>query len=152
MPFIVSYRKAIDAIRTVELARPLDPQTNQVQGTELATVDGITYVSMPDGADLPAQPGEIAASIEEGVTLTNEQREAIKAASPIMRFIAKQMEQQIRSLYSLDDELFFARIGVGAANGLYQPTAQELADMQNFGAYVEGVRQWGRAERAKYGI
>jgi len=118
MPSIVSYRKAGEAIRTVELARPLDPQTNQPQGTELATVEGVTYVSLPDGATLPTQPPEIAASVVKDVAVTNELREAIKAASPIMRFIARQMEQQIRSLYSLDDELFFARIGVGAANGL----------------------------------
>lgn len=45
-----------------------------------------------------------------------------------------------------------ARIGVGAATGMYTPSASELAEMTEFGAFVEGVRNWGRAERAKLGL
>jgi len=62
------------------------------------------------------------------------------------------MIQKIRAQYSIDDEMYFARIGVGAANGMYTPTAGEMADMQAFGQFVEGVRQWGREERAKLGL
>jgi len=60
--------------------------------------------------------------------------------------------QKIRARFSIDDEMFFARIGVGAAAGMYQPTPGELGEMQAFGEFVEAVRQWGRAERAKLGL
>ena len=76
MPSIVSYQKHIDSIRTVEIRLPEDATLLQRIGTELATIDGITYVSLPDGASLPAnQPEEIAASIQT-VTLTPALREA----------------------------------------------------------------------------
>ena len=50
------------------------------------------------------------------------------------------------------DSMFFARIGVGAATGMYQPTPDEMQEMTVFGEFVESVRQWGRAERAKLGL
>ena len=62
------------------------------------------------------------------------------------------MITKIRNKYTIDDEMYFARIGVGAANGLYQPSAPELAELAEFGQFVEGVRAWGRTERAKIGL
>ena len=152
MPSIVSYQKHIDSIRTVEIRLPEDATLLQRIGTELATIDGITYVSLPDGASLPAnQPEEIAASIQT-VTLTPALREAIKAASPHCQLIAQRMVEKIRALYSIDDEMYFARIGVGAANGKYTPTQDEMQAMTVFGEFVESIRQWGREERARLGL
>lgn len=152
MPSIVSYQKHIDSIRTVEIRLPEDATLLQRIGTELATIDGITYVSLPDGVTLPAtQPEEIAASIQT-VTLTPALREAIKAASPHCQLIAQRMAEKIRALYSIDDEMYFARIGVGAANGMYTPTQDEMQAMTVFGEFVESIRQWGRDERAKIGL
>ena len=86
MPTIISYQKHIDAMITRELRLP-DGVNHQRLGQEIATVDGTTYVSLPDGATLPAdQPAEIAASIQT-VTLSEPLREAIKAASPQVRVI-----------------------------------------------------------------
>jgi hypothetical protein len=70
----------------------------------------------------------------------------------MVRLINARMIDKIRAEYSIDDEMFFARIGVGAATGMYTPTPGEQADMAAFGAFVESVRQWGRAERAKLGL
>lgn len=98
---------------------------------------------------LPTQPPEITLS---PVTLTPELRGQIKASSVHAQFIAERMVQKIRARYSIDDEMFFARIGVGAATGMYTPSDAELADMQAFGEFVESVRQWGRTERAKLGL
>lgn len=121
-------------------------------GAELATIDGTTYVALPDGATLPAdQSTEIASSIVV-VTLDPVLREQIKAASPHCKLIAQRMIEQIRAAYSLDDEMYFARIGVGAATGMYTPTSDELQAMTVFGEHVESVRQWGRGERAKLGL
>ena len=152
MPSIVSYQKHIDSIRTVEIRLPEDATLLQRIGTELATIDGITYVSLPDGVTLPAnQPEEIAASIQT-VTLTPALREAIKAASPHCQLIAQRMVEKIRALYGIDDEMYFARIGVGAANGMYTPTQDEMQAMTVFGEFVESIRQWGRDERARLGL
>lgn len=117
--------------------------------TELCTLDGVTYLAVPDGVTLPPQPPEITLA---PVALTPELRDAIKAASAHSQLVGERMVQKIRAQYSLDDEMFFARIGVGAATGMYTPTADELAEMQAFGAFVEGVRQWGRSERDKLGL
>lgn len=121
------------------------------QCTELCTLDGLTYVSIPDGVALPSQPAEIAASIQT-VTLDAVTREAIILASPHCKLIDARMRDQIRGAYPLEDELKYARIGVGAAMGMYVPTSDELQAMTVFGAHVEGVRQWGRDERAKLGL
>jgi hypothetical protein len=147
---IVRYKKHQDAYTTYQLATPDRQEADAPQVTELATLeDGYTYVAVPDGVTLPEQPTQITV---EPVTLTPLLREQIKAASPHCELIAKQMQDRIRSNYSLEDEMYFARIGVGAANGLYQPDSSEFQAMTVFGEFVEAVRQWGRAERAKLGL
>lgn len=119
--------------------------------TELCTLGNLTYVAVPDGVVLPIQPDEIAASIQT-VTLDAVTREAIISASPHCKLIDERMREQIRGAYPLEDELKFARIGVGAAMGMYVPTSDEMQAMTVFGAHVEAVRQWGRDERAKLGL
>ena len=79
-------------------------------------------------------------------------REAIKAASTHCQLINNRMIEKIRAMYSIDDEMYFARIGVGAATGLYTPSQDEMQAMTVFGELVESVRQWGRDERAKLGL
>lgn len=152
MPSIVSYQKHIDSLRTVELRFPEDAQTRQRLGAELATINGVTYVSLPDGVTLPAdQPAEIAASVSTAA-IDAATREAIKTTSTHCRLINDRMIEKIRALYSIDDEMYFARIGVGAATGLYTPTTDEMQAMTVFGEFVESARQWGRDERAKLGL
>lgn len=117
--------------------------------TELCTLDGVTYVAAPADVVLPLQPNEITLA---PVVLTPELREQIKAASPHVALLAERMEQQIRTRYSLSDEQKYARIGVGAALGVYALGEGEQDELIAFGAFVEGVRQWGRDERAKLGL
>lgn len=150
MTTIYSYQKVSTPYTVIQAVLPDSTGANdELHCTELCTLGGITYLSVPDGVTLPSQPPEITLST---VTLTPELREQIKAASTHAQFIAERMIQKIRAQYSVDDEMFFARIGVGAANGMYTPTAGEMADMQAFGEFVESVRQWGRTERAKLGL
>ena len=122
---------------------------DELHCTELCTLDGVTYVAVPAALTLPAQPAEITV---QPVTLTPQLKSAIKAVSPHVALVSERMIQKIRGAYTIDDEMFFARIGVGAATGMYTPTDGEMADMQAFGEFVEGVRQWGRDERAKLGL
>lgn len=148
--FIYSYQKVSTPYTVIQAVLPDSTGANdELHCTELCTLGGITYLSVPDGVTLPDQPPEIELT---PVTLSPELREQIKAASAHAALIAECMIQRIRARYSVDDEMFFARMGVGAAVGMYTPTAGEMADTQAFGQFVEGVRQWGRSEREKLGL
>jgi hypothetical protein len=150
MTSIVSYRKVSTPYTTIQMQLPdAMGADDSVYCTELCTLDGVTYVSVPDGVTLPDQPPELTI---EPVTLTPQLREAIKAASPHAQLIAERIIQQIRGRYTLDDELYYARLAGGISTGLYAPTPDEMAEVAEYGAFVEGVRQWGRDERAKLGL
>ncbi|MCK2095649.1 hypothetical protein [Thauera aromatica] len=123
--------------------------TDEPRAIELAEVDDWHYVSVPEGVALPEQAPEIE---WQAVTLTDDLRERIKAVSRACHLIADRMQQMIRGAYSLEDEQYFARIGVGVALGVYQFQAGEEEALLAFGAHVEAVRQWGRDERAKLGL
>ena len=116
---------------------------------ELAEFDGHAYVHVPDGAAIPEQPTEIA---WQAITPDAALLARIKFESRPVQLIAEQMQHRIRSAYSAEDEAYFARIGVGAALGVYQFQPGEQDELLAFGAHVEGVRQWGRQERKKIGL
>ena len=154
MTSLIAYRRVIDSVTTHSLRLPEAAQGAQA-AQELCTLpDGRTVVVLFDGAALPTdQPTQIAASIETLPSpLPDLLREQIKVASPMVRLISQRMIDQIRASYSIDDEMYFARIGVGAATGLYTPTQDEMQALTVFGEFVEGMRQWGRDERAKLGL
>lgn len=114
--------------------------------------DGYTYVAVPEGVTLPTnQPVGIADSIET-VTLTAELRAQIKAASPHAQLIAQRVIDRIRERYSVDDELFFARIMIGSQAGLYTLEPGEMAEVEAFKDWVEAAREWGRQQRAALGL
>lgn len=153
MPVIVRYQIVSDALTTHRLREPSDPLMDGPRCTELCTLDdGYTYVSVPDGVTLPEdQPASVAASLEP-VTLTDELREQIKAASPHTQLIAQRVIDKIRERYSVDDELYFARIMIGAQAGLYTLEPGELDEVTAFKTWVETARQWGRDQRAALGL
>ena len=115
--------------------------------TELCTIDGETYVFVP--GELPEQPEQL--TLVE-VVLDPATKEQIKAASPHTQLIAQRMQEKIRAAYSLEDEAYFSRIGVGVALGAYAFEPGELDALLAFGAFVEGVRLWGREQRAELGL
>jgi hypothetical protein len=117
--------------------------------TELCELDGWRYVSVPDGVT-PEVPEQI--TTWAAVTLTDALREEIKVASPHCRLISERMIAQIRAKYTVDDELFLARISVGALMGTYSPSADEQARIGAYQIDVEAAREWGRARRAELGL
>ncbi len=119
---------------------PEDPASHGTLGTELATLsDGLTYVSLPDGAVLPmAQPGEIAQSIAP-VNLSDALRAELKLASPHVRLINERVRQKIGARYSIPDELKMLRLA---------PSPESAA----YNAFVEECREWGRVEKAALGL
>lgn len=88
----------------------------------------------------------------QDVTLTDALKEQIKAASRPCQLIAEAMQQRIRAVYPVEDEQYFARIGVGAALGVYAFQPGEKDALLAFGAHVEAVRQWGRGARSELGL
>ena len=151
MTSIYGYQKASTPYTIIQMALPDNQgQDDALRCTELCTLpDGTTFVAVPDGLTLPAQPPEITAA---PVVLTDALKAQIKAASPHVQLIYERTEQIIRAQYSVNDEAKFARIGVGAALGVYVFGAGEQAELLAFGAYVEAARQWGRAERTALGL
>lgn len=145
---IYSYQKHIDILRTVEIKLP-EGDNHQRIGTELATVNGTTYVFLPAGVTLPAQPAEITVLT---VTLTPELTEEIKAASPHVQLINTRIKEKIRDKYDAEDEMYFARISIGQMMGVYLFQTGEDAAILAYGAYVESIRQWGRDQRAALGL
>ena len=137
MTSIIAYQKFTDATRTVELKLPENEQHQRI-GTELCTINGITYVSLPDDAALPEQPEEIFASVV-AVVLDDALRAEIKASSPHCWLINDRVVEQIRAKYSQDDEIKLLRLAPSA-------------ETDEWNAYVETCRQWGRDERAKLGL
>ena len=139
MARIINYQKYIDTLITRELALPEDPATHQRIGTELCTINGITYVSLPDGAELPTeQPPEIMGSIAE-VVLTADLRRAIEDSSSHVALIRARVADKIAEQYSLGDEIKLLRTAPSAEFELYN-------------AYVEDCRAWGRAQKAALGL
>lgn len=86
------------------------------------------------------------------MTVTSDLREQIKASSPHTQLISRRMIEQIRARYSVDDELFYARIMIGAGAGLYELQAGEAEEVAAFKTHVETVREWGRAQRTALGL
>jgi len=136
MTSIVSYQKFINSERTVEIVLPEDAETHQRLGTELATVDGVTYVSLPDGAVLPAQPDEIAVT---PVELTPELKIAISDASPFVRMIRSMVADKIAERYSVGDEIKLLRTAPSA-------------EFEAYNAYAEDCRAWGREQKSALGL
>ena len=131
--------------------RPLGPDGFDAAETltELCELDGWRYVAVPESVT-PSVPIEL--TTWEQVTLTPELREAIKAASPHAQLIAQRVIERIRATYPLDEELYFARISVGALQNSYTLLPGEAEALAQYQADVEAAREWGRAERAKIGL
>lgn len=145
---IFSYQKHIDNLRTVEIRLPENAEHQHI-GTELATINGTTYVFLPDTDALPDQPIEIDVV---PVALTDELRDQIKAASPHVQLINDRIKARIRERYDAEDEMYFARISIGAIIGQYTMEPGEAVRVAEYGVFVEGVRQWGRDEKAAMGL
>lgn len=132
MPKLFKYQKHITRDITRILNAPED-------ATELAELDGWTYVSLPDGEELPAdQPEEIAHTITP-VTLDDELREQIKSASPHVWLINKRVRDKIAEAYPLHEEIKLLRTAPSA-------------EFEAYNAHAEACREWGRAQKALLGL
>ena len=114
----------------------MGPENEQI--TELCTINGETFVSVPDGVKLPVQPDAIKSSVSN-VDLTDTEKDKILQASPHVRLINQRVIEKIRERYDINDELQMLRIG---------PTAET----SDYFAYCEECVAWGTAEKKKLGL
>ena len=137
MPVIYKYQKISDAYTTYILAEP-DYELLGLEDriTELCTIDGVTYVSVPDSITLPEQPEQI--TVEE-VALTDELKAAIRLASPHVQLIDERVVMKIREKYSVNDEIKLIRLGASD-------------DFTAYNDYIETCRAWGAAAKARLGV
>ena len=134
---IYKYRKILDQFTTHCLAEPdYNLLETDDRVTELCTIEGVTFVSVPDSIILPPQPEEI--TLEE-VVLTEQLIADIRAASPHILLINDRVVAKIRERYNLNDEIKLLRIGLSEESKAYND-------------YVEESRAWGRGEKAKLGL
>ncbi|MFA5706936.1 MAG: hypothetical protein WDA41_11315 [Candidatus Neomarinimicrobiota bacterium] len=99
-----SYKKAFDQYTVYHMLFSYS-EDDTAQPFELGTIDGITYVAVPDGYVLPPQPKQIADSIKE-VSPDSEIIAKLADAFPVINLTKRRMaglEPAVR--YSKQDEL-----------------------------------------------
>jgi len=122
---LYKYRKIADAITTYCLIEPdynLLKTKERVQ--ELATIDGWTYVSVPDSIILPEQPPQIY---------------LVETEVPQVALINEQVVERIRRKYSINDEIKMLRVD----------PSKTTAEFVAYNNYAEECRVWGESEKTK---
>lgn len=106
---------------------------------ELCTIDGATYVSVPDDMDLPInQPDEIADTVQT-VVMTDDLRELIKSQSTHVQLIDERVKAKIAERYSITDEIKQLRSAPSAEFDVYTE-------------YAESCRAWGQEQKSALGL
>lgn len=109
---------------------------NEIRAVELAEIDGWNYVSVPELAQIPDQPIEIE---WQKVALDAMLKLSIIANSRTIQLINQSVVDNIRSLYSIDDELKLLRTAPSAEFDLYN-------------MYVENCRSLGKDQKLALGL
>ena len=130
-----AYQKLTVNGKTLEFQFPVDEDGNFV-GQELATVDGVTYVSVPSELTLPKQHERI--SMYE-VDMTAELKKKISKASPYVKMVNNAVAAMIHERYSIDDEIKLIRTAPSD-------------DFDVYNAFAEDCRNWGRSKKAEVGL
>lgn len=145
MPFIARYQKITNEYTTFNISS--SSQSENI--LELCDIDGYTYISVPDESSLII-PNEILTY--EKVTLSEKIIEDIRKYSSYCKLLDERVIKQIRDKYTLDDELYLARISCGVLLGNYTLLGHETNLLSDFQVVVEAAREWGRLERIKIGL
>ena len=152
MAKLYKYQKITDKYTTHGLRLPAvaedDPGSPVI---ELCTIDGWTYVSVPDGVVLPEQSKEVAKTLQP-VTLDAGTKAAIEAASPHCRLIRERTQEKIRAALTLDDELKLIRDRIAAIELALAKIGTKVEPDSVYAvkdAIVRTARDWGKAEKAK---
>jgi len=140
---IFSYKKKVDKFTTYTLLEP-DYKEGEERITELCTIGGTTYVSVPDALTLPNQPSQVQATLVE-VVLTANLKKQIAKASPHIMLIRKRVINKIREKYDFSDEIKMTRQKVAGETGAD-------SDFNGYNTYVKQCIAWGSNQKAKLGL
>lgn len=122
---------------------------NEGSFTALAELEGWRYVFVPEGTNIPEQPPDIQ---WQPARLDASELARLKEACYLYQVIGNEVQKRIRERYSVDREAAFARLGASVALDMHELTDEERQEFKAYNDYVEEVRQWGRAERAAFGL
>ena len=111
-------------------------EDSQNRIVELCTVEGITYISVPDSVELPKQSLEVMQTLSEVDGADIKTIDVIKQSSPHIQLINDRVVERIRFVYSLNDEIKMLRTAPSA-----ESTTNSL--------FVEECRAWGKSEKKK---
>lgn len=139
MAKIFSYRKVTDKFTTHCLREP-DGLSDEMKITELCTIDGRTYVAVPDFVELPEQPEAILGSLKEEI-LTDDLARKIKTRSPHVQLINQRVVALIRKRFSPEDEFKMLR-----------RAAKDPDAFKAYDDYVEQCIAWGKVKKAALGL
>ena len=115
-----------------------NPEEPTVGLQEVITLDDKRYVAVPEGVQVEV-PDEILETWSQ-VTMTPELRETIKRESRACQVIRDAFSDALRTKYTIDDELYFSRIGIGNLLGSYEFQPGELELIQEYQVFVEAER------------
>lgn len=119
MSYIVSYQKNITSVITEVLIVHPDGDENV---TELCTVGGITYVSIPDGVeiDMDIQPECVKDSIQnlEKAKTPEELKALISEHSFHVKLIDERVRERIALKYPLHEEIKILRLALNGDDGI----------------------------------
>lgn len=140
MAKLYKYQKFIDQHTTYCLVEPDYGRDGNESDrvTELCTIDGYTYVSVPDSITLPQQPEQIKVEAVE-MPVPDPPLGMLRMNSPHILLINDRVVERIRERYSVNDEIKMLRIGPSEETEAYND-------------YVEECRAWGRAEKERLGL
>ena len=125
------------------------PTITEDKPVELALVDNWYYVYLSATLLVDDQHPEI--QFQEAV-LTPTLISSIKEASQYIQLIDQRMLDEIRSIYSIDTEQYFTRIGVGKALGIYTFQPGEEEALLQYSVTLESIRAKYRVARQAVGL
>lgn len=132
MASIVSYQKSITRLTTIMLNAPEG-------STELCTIDGTTYVSIPDGEAIDMDQHEHVLKTLDSPALDAEMIDKICNASPHVALIRERVRAMIEDHYSICDEIKLLRTAPSP-------------EFEAYNEHAEHCRQWGREQKALLGL
>jgi len=146
---LYKYLKVTDEYTTYTLVAPPTEDMESSPVTELATIDGWTYVSTPEGMTLPPQPPQVTETLTE-VEMTDELKAQLESASPVVQFIREQAANKIQAALSINDELKLIRDEIALIQkALNMSQSKPYADGDKL---VKEVRDWAEAQKAAVGL
>ena len=131
-----TYKKAIDQYTTYQMLLP-EAGENEAQPFELGTIDGITYVVVPDGMILPQQPKQIAV---KAVVPDQAIIDKLSDVCPVIVLIRKRMlGLEPKTRLSKQDELTLGLITEVVKDEVVDEKTVTLAD------FVTDCRTWDKS-------